>query len=750
MNKKFLELIVLIFIFALLLTACGKEDNKDSASDSNNRTNTLQNDVTVTLADDTDDEDNAAETGSDTPESMSNSVISELPLVAQIGYSSIQDMALAPDDDTLILGLRNGNVTFYSLSNLEAEPQIFAAHNASIISIALSPDGSRLATSSNDLTTKVWDLVSRNVVAEWTSPDIYAAGVLEFSPDGTQIAAFYLGNGQSEIHDATSGELIHSMSGSNSTNGFTLAYAPDGEKLYISYGNDELEVRDTATGELEQTLVFGTWPANGISFNVDGSEMILTYSSSGEAQIRRIDISNYNEIDNYVGRTPTSEAEFTSDNAYMVLPIRNTGVNSLNPTVMIIDPKTFAEVAFLFTAPSNMQDVVLTSDGSTLVAHTGEQFVVAELASILNAFAEEPESARPEPDTIVRLTGSLAYVDFSSDNSQILLAEQRGPVVSLWSITTGEQLQSINQVVRTNIRSAQFTPDDSAFIAFNQGSNFALWNLESGELIEKNSLVRYDAFHVFSDGDRILTADNSSSATLEEWSFTAISEQRAAREDNFRPTPIQKWEDYTSIRIFVVSGNEQFVAMVVPQIETVEGEEQTVNYIVLFDLETDDELLSIPFPDYVLQTDLAINVDGSYLAATVGIAGRKSLRIYDLSSGEVIYETGYTNELISPNITDLGFNLDGTKLYYLGNDHILHILDIASMTIDAQYQLAEDTFSIKFSADSNLMATFAGFLRDGPGITYIYDSSEVFVSASDEEETDNLDEDDTSNGNGIE
>jgi WD40 repeat protein len=63
--------------------------------------------------------------------------------------------------------------------------------------VAFSPDGTQIATASNDNTARLWDSATGHELARLTHDD--AVGDVAFSPDGTQIATANRGRRMIEI-----------------------------------------------------------------------------------------------------------------------------------------------------------------------------------------------------------------------------------------------------------------------------------------------------------------------------------------------------------------------------------------------------------------------------------------------------------------------------------------------------------------------------------------------------------------------
>ena len=90
-------------------------------------------------------------------------------------------------------------------------------------SLAFSPDGTRIASGSDDHTVKLWDAASGNLVRTFDGHSGPVAAVA-FSPDGTRIASG-ASNVAIEVWDAASGTLLASL---RIWDGEGLAYTPAG------------------------------------------------------------------------------------------------------------------------------------------------------------------------------------------------------------------------------------------------------------------------------------------------------------------------------------------------------------------------------------------------------------------------------------------------------------------------------------------------------------------------------------------
>ena len=114
-----------------------------------------------------------------------------------------------------------------------------------------APTGALLATTGDDGYLKLWDPATSEELARWGGPEEKSVWGPSFSPDGSQVAAAWLGNGLNgtvRVFDvkthAVTMELTH-LDGP-----FHTSFSPDGSRLAIALrGETAALVVDPDTGD---------------------------------------------------------------------------------------------------------------------------------------------------------------------------------------------------------------------------------------------------------------------------------------------------------------------------------------------------------------------------------------------------------------------------------------------------------------------------------------------------------------------
>lgn len=192
------------------------------------------------------------------------------------------DQILAPvfsqDGQTLIGGTYGGYVNFRNASD-GAEKNFFSAHNDWIRQVALSPDGTKLVTASDDNTLKVWNGESFELLFTLEGHTDYVRAAA-FSPDGKIIAS--AGDDTSvRLWDAQTGALVRVLEGHDDWVR-AVAFSPDGRYLASAGDGSRVNIWDPATGDLVREVEAGSGFKNSIVFTLDSEHFWVSNGTSLE------------------------------------------------------------------------------------------------------------------------------------------------------------------------------------------------------------------------------------------------------------------------------------------------------------------------------------------------------------------------------------------------------------------------------------------------------------------------------------
>jgi WD40 repeat protein len=146
-------------------------------------------------------------------------------------------------------------------------------HGARVNSVAFSPDGRLLASSSDDRTVKVWDLAGGQV---WRNLEGHTDWVtaVAFSPDGKLLAS--AGEDRTiQVWDLDSGMVRHHLKG-HARAVHSVAFSPDGKRLASGSSDETVKVWDARSGQELRTLKSPRSFNLSVAFSPDGWRLAST------------------------------------------------------------------------------------------------------------------------------------------------------------------------------------------------------------------------------------------------------------------------------------------------------------------------------------------------------------------------------------------------------------------------------------------------------------------------------------------
>ncbi|MFD6856992.1 NACHT and WD repeat domain-containing protein [Rhodococcus sp. NPDC060090] len=365
--------------------------------------------------------------------------------------------------------------------------RVLVGHTGPVYGTAISPDGSTLASASDDGTVRLWSLSGdiSSIGDPLVSSSNYMASV-SFSPDGRYLAA---GGGDGgvwiwDMSDRASPRpvLNHRVLGSGAVH--NVRYSPDGQMLAVPYDDGSLVLLDTSsseTGRFPDTRIQGhEGGVRTVSFRTDGSVLA---TASDDRTVRLWDVSDI-----------------------------------ARPSALG-DPLTgFGDVA---------HSVSFNADGTVLAASSDD--------GVLWLFDTTDPRAPQQLGTPVRAhTGGVWTISFLADGHTLVSASWDG-TVKLWSVDTeSRRIDELTPALTGHgggVPALAVTPTGDTIITGGQDANLRIWTMPHRRVFVSPAALTLPV----TDGTGNLVATGSYDAVVRLWHVGEDGWSRVGQVELTRP-----------------------------------------------------------------------------------------------------------------------------------------------------------------------------------------------------------------------
>jgi len=453
----------------------------------------------------------------------------------------VSAIAISADGSWIATGDKNGNAAVWSLRN-GAELARFDGHTGEIVSLAISPDNSNLVSAAGNVV-YLWD-INNDTLLFTLEKHAFSVKKVLFSYDG-----LYAISGGDDFQvmfwDAITGELVKKYSVTQKINDISIS--SDNTTMVLALNDASIEVRDYNNGQVRRTfrdnkiidpymfskllpnnLLFVTGSENGAVriWNVNGNLIWATSLDSKEAtSIRSLAISN----------DGTKLAATSENNLVVVWDIPQKSVlSSKNLTTAIIPVITNGEDSSIVISLPELPTIAgaeIPATGANLEKGTIQD--ITELARWSNPQINAI-SFIDNSKMILAATSAGVYFYNSTDLSPKYFFDTKG-WLSTFSVSK-----------------------DGLWVATgDQNGAVSVWDIQNGKEIIRFEGQSGEVFSVAMSPDKTLVASVDKTNIISLWDINQGNLRYSLKKHDFRVNKVLFSPDGQ----FVISGGDDFKVM---------------------------------------------------------------------------------------------------------------------------------------------------------------------------------------------
>ncbi|ETO24774.1 G-protein beta WD-40 repeats containing protein [Reticulomyxa filosa] len=240
---------------------------------------------------------------------------------------------------------------------------LFQGHSDYVSSVKFSPDGSKIVSSSNDETVRVWDVETGNVIVILQGHLAFVNDA-RFSPRGDMIASCS-GDNTIRLWDMNSGKEMMRLEGHSHT--VTSAqFSPDGHTLVSGSWDKTIRLWDVNSGEEIKVLGRHSRYVSNVQFSPDGQ---LVVSSSWDSTIAIWDIQSSKRLLKLIGHVNVVMNTQFSPNGNLLVSC------SWDRSIRIWDANSGIEIKKFRWNSQTVADVRFSPDNLTVVSCANDKTI---------------------------------------------------------------------------------------------------------------------------------------------------------------------------------------------------------------------------------------------------------------------------------------------------------------------------------------------------------------------------------------
>lgn len=407
-------------------------------------------------------------------------------------------VSFAPDGLHVLVVARGKNNNTAEVWDRRSEKLIatLEGHTGWIAGANISPDGSRVVTTSYDKTARVWDTITGKqlmYLSDLTGGFLVSSA--RFSPDGTRIATVD-GSARATVWNTGGGVLISSLEGSRGK------FTADGQRI-VTTGPGFAKVWSAANGQLLKALEARNDGLTFLAFSPDGTRAVATGGRSTKMMNLEAGVPDFS----LASELPTTSAAFSPDGSRVLTVGR--GLSSGPNTLSMWDAKSGKLLHFWKSQDQTRESVSaeFSPDG---------RYIVTASSRIVEIWVSET-------GRLVRSYGGPAEIvsspQFSADGKRIAMKTGKRvadgserveeTTATVYDVATGKLIAALGGA-KLWLNTVVFSPDGKKVITTGADRTARMWDVEDGKLLVTAEVSSFESATFSHDGALFATAGEDS------------------------------------------------------------------------------------------------------------------------------------------------------------------------------------------------------------------------------------------------
>ncbi|KZP30686.1 WD40 repeat-like protein [Athelia psychrophila] len=528
------------------------------------------------------------------------------------GHSSwLSSVAYSPDGTRIASGSNDRTIRLWDTIS-GAHLNTLEGHSSAVLAVAFSPDGVIMASGSHDKTIRLWDTVSGKHLVTLEG-HTYRVRSVAYSPDGTRIAS---GSNDRTIRlwDAISGAHLNTLKGHSSAV-CSVAFSPDGTIIASGSEDETIRLWDTVSGKHLVTLEGHTGPVRLVKYSPDGTRIA---SGSQDHSVRLWDAISGTHLNTLKGHSSIVFTVAFSPNR----PIIASG--SADKTIRLWDAVSGKHLVTLEGHSGHVRSVSFSPEGTRIASGSIDQTIRLWITGhdlhpkmdgknaslVLSAFSRFKIARSLARRTHISDANSL-IVSFSPDASVVISVSLDGLPI-LWDAASGAHLMTLKGH-SDRVNAVVFSHNGTRILSASDDKTVRMWDTGSGVTVKTLEGHRKPVLSVTFSPDGTRIASGSENGT------------------------IRLWDAFTGAHAMTLEGRQERVMSLKFSPEGTRIASGSGSHIRLWDVLCGSPLATIEMAPESRLGSMAFSPDGNYLVVVVSYGEQWGLQLRALfSDGEVL------------------------------------------------------------------------------------------------------------------